>query len=1133
MPDYKNPIGLLSFFDDRTIDKGVGYFLDGRVKFLGWGNRLELLADVSGSKRTPYRTRVQLNSTFDAVRYAVCSCPVASACKHGAALVAYFVDMKQNSPDFMRQVKAAEEKQASAQAEKQANSSPYALSHEVARRISSLAQSRKQKPKQELEKPKLKKNEPNTNLYYILAEDSSTPKPIIKLVYAYADITGVLHQTRAADINQIIQGKNASYILEADREIAKLWRSIANYEDELSRLDWAELDSDPVLFKILMQRILATGRCHLQTLSNPPLVQGAPIDGKLVWNEVSSTNMQLEFVPQEKADNSAFRMIKWTTPWYVNTTTGECGEFQTPFTAEEMEHIITLTVSKNEAPLLQLSLVDSGLDSLIPPPPHSENVKVELIPPQFKLLIGNFHAEGFSLFEGNSITKGEHVKAAVLSIKQQIMKETISTREDGSIIVQRPDLDATRRAFNKLEKYGLFRIQAALLGMANSSDNYFIAPNLQTWLEFAVNGIDALRAEGWEIGDADVASLRPLEIEDDKFFIDIEEKSQWWFSLALDIEIDGKKYPLLPILTTAIHRLSQNLDAPNLGVEHLSHNGKFIAMLPNGNLLCLPFERVRSILESLQEILRRGGLLSDNLEVSALDLNDIIDQSLLDKAIWGAGRDKLLRLFEQLKKLSSLEEVQAPQNFNGTLRPYQLAGLTWLEFLAENKLSGILADDMGLGKTVQLIAHICLAKERGSLDKPFLVLCPTSVRPNWLSELKRFAPHLTVTDFAGSDRARFLSQIASSEIVVTTYPLIARDIDSLKDISFHAIALDEAQAIKNPDTQVSQAVRQLKADYRLSCSGTPMENHLGELWSQFDFLLPGLLGDKKTFKKHIRKPIEDENDLGLRRSLSQRVRPFILRRTKGEVESDLPEKTVIIKGVDLEGAQRDLYETVRLTSTKLVRDEIAKHGFQKSQILILDALLKLRQVCCDPRLVKLASAQKVKQSAKLEALKEMMDELREEGRKTLIFSQFTSMLDLIEQELVADDIPFVTIRGDTKDRSTPVKQFQNSDIPFFLLSLKAAGTGLNLTAADTVIHYDPWWNPAVEDQATDRAHRIGQDKNVFVYKLITQGTIEQRMIELQDRKRALAESIYDKAGGLTPSFSENDLENLLRPISEL
>jgi SNF2 family DNA or RNA helicase len=309
-----------------------------------------------------------------------------------------------------------------------------------------------------------------------------------------------------------------------------------------------------------------------------------------------------------------------------------------------------------------------------------------------------------------------------------------------------------------------------------------------------------------------------------------------------------------------------------------------------------------------------------------------------------------------------------------------------------------------------------------------------------------------------------------------------------------------------------------------------MENHLGELWSQFNFLLPGFLGDETRFRRLFRTPIEKGGDTERRQVLARRIGPFVLRRRKEEVAKELPPKTEIRQNVELAGAQRDLYETIRLAMHSRVQAEVQQKGLSRAHIIILDALLKLRQVCCDPRLVKLDAARTVTDSAKLELLMDLVPEMLDEGRRILLFSQFTSMLALIQQELAKASIPYVLLTGETTDRATPIQKFQSGQVPLFVISLKAGGTGLNLTAADTVIHYDPWWNPAVETQATDRAHRIGQAKPVFVYKLITVGTVEERILALQERKRGLVEALLDEDRKEMPQLTPEDLQVLFAPL---
>ena len=506
------------------------------------------------------------------------------------------------------------------------------------------------------------------------------------------------------------------------------------------------------------------------------------------------------------------------------------------------------------------------------------------------------------------------------------------------------------------------------------------------------------------------------------------------------------------------------------------------------------------------------------------DLEDAVDLN------WQGG-EALRELGRRLSEFERVAPIEAPAHFHAQLRPYQEHGVAWLQFLREYELGGILADDMGLGKTVQALAHILIEKQAGRLDRPALVIAPTSVIPNWKAEAARFAPQLRVHVSHGLKRKGTFDQIAGSDLVLTTYALLSRDKEALLAQEFHLVLLDEAQQIKNAQTLAAKVVSQLRARHRLCLTGTPLENHLGELWSLFHFLMPGLLGDVSAFRRAYRTPIEKHGDELRRHSLVRRIRPFLLRRTKEQVATELPAKTEIVLPVELAGRQRDLYETVRASMHERVREEIAARGLAQSQIVVLDALLKLRQVCCDPRLLKLDSAKRVKESAKLEALLEMLREMLPQGRRVLLFSQFTSMLALIEQELSEESIRYVKLTGDTRDREKPVKAFQAGEVPLFLISLKAGGTGLNLTAADTVIHYDPWWNPAVENQATDRAHRIGQNKPVFVYKLIASGSVEEKIAALQASKAALAASVLGDGTAAGAALTADDIRVLFEPLS--
>jgi SNF2 family DNA or RNA helicase len=554
--------------------------------------------------------------------------------------------------------------------------------------------------------------------------------------------------------------------------------------------------------------------------------------------------------------------------------------------------------------------------------------------------------------------------------------------------------------------------------------------------------------------------------------------------------------------------------------------------LADGRLLTLPIERVRGIINTLVELydnpLQDDGKLRLNT-LQAAQLSEL-ETSLGAQAQWHGGK-QLRELGKRLQNFAGIEAVAVPADFHAQLRPYQQQGVNWLQFLREYSLGGILADDMGLGKTVQTLAHLLIEKAQGRMDRPSLVIAPTSLMYNWRMEAERFTPNLRVLVLHGTERKRHFKHLNEYDLLLTTYPLLPRDIQALLAQEYHYVILDEAQNIKNPKAQASKIVRQLNARHRLCLTGTPMENHLGEIWSLFDFLMPKLLGDEKQFRRLFRTPIEKHADQKRQHSLNTRIAPFLLRRSKQEVVKELPPKTEIIQNIELHGPQRDLYESIRLAMHEKVRNAINKNGVARSHIIILEALLKLRQVCCDPRLVKLDSAKKVKASAKMQLLMDMLPEQIEEGRRILLFSQFTSMLSLIEEELHKHKIDYVKLTGATKARDVPIQRFQNGDVPLFLISLKAGGTGLNLTAADTVIHYDPWWNPAVENQATDRAHRIGQNKSVFVYKLITSGTVEDKILALQARKKELADNLFSDSGKGASALTQADLNALFEPLA--
>jgi SNF2 family DNA or RNA helicase len=490
----------------------------------------------------------------------------------------------------------------------------------------------------------------------------------------------------------------------------------------------------------------------------------------------------------------------------------------------------------------------------------------------------------------------------------------------------------------------------------------------------------------------------------------------------------------------------------------------------------------------------------------------------------------------ELQAFDGIAPLDPPSSFTGTLRGYQREGLGWLLFLQRFGFGGCLADDMGLGKTIMVLAALTHAQESAgaasskakalsvptAAHRPSLVVAPRSLVFNWRNEAARFAPGLRVLEYTGGGRTALRDAMPDHDLVLTTYGTLRRDAEPLAQIPFHYVVLDEAQAIKNAGSASAKTTRLLQARHRLALSGTPIENHLGELWSLFEFLNPGVLGTASAFQGTTARSLDEASVTTLARGL----RPFILRRTKAQVAPELPQKTEQTIYCELEKPQRALYDQLRDHYRTTLLDRVARTGLGRSKIQVLEALLRLRQAACHPGLI---DAKRTKEpSAKLDVLLPHIAQAVDEGHKTLVFSQFTSLLAILRTRLDADGVAYEYLDGRTRDREAKVERFQTDPAcRLFLISLKAGGVGLNLTAAEYVFLLDPWWNPAVEAQAIDRAHRIGQARHVFAYRLIAKDTVEERVLELQQHKRKLADAVLSADGSLLKELKREDLEMLL------
>lgn len=908
----------------------------------------------------------------------------------------------------------------------------------------------------------------------------------------------------------------AAYISLSDIELLRLIEAVNN--GPLSA-DYRLIGTSSAY---VLQTIVATERSHWQALNNPPLQLADTRTAELDWL------LQKELVEVQALNQPELILIPLDPLMYFDSKNHVIGYLNTQLSSDASHALATAPA----IPADQCKQVKKALKQIFPksniavPTIEIRKVKTKISPIPYLRIFSE--KEDISLAFMNSADYEDyadlHFDYDGIVVSPHSTEKVLKRQVDGHLEQVTRDFKLEKTWIDSISKMGL-ELEDIIEQPEDVMRLYHVDYE-HGWLDFSDKDVPKLRDGGW-IVTID-PSFRFDVVNVDAWYADLQNsKGEEWFNLELGVKIEEEMISLLPVLVDFIQQqtraktldtfLQQQDDIP------------FFMTLDDGRVIRVELGKVRHIIETLVELYDPNALDNEGkLKLSLYQANQL--NSLAETKMQWAGSDAPRLFAEKLAGFKEISQVTVPKTLKASLRPYQQQGLDWLQFLREYRLSGILADEMGLGKTVQAIAHILKEKEAGRMMEPCLVVATTSLMVNWANEVKQFAPSLKVLISQGDQRKHYFDSLTDYDLVLTTYPLLPRDKEVLCAQRWHIVILDEAQHIKNPRSKVAFTARELTSNHRLCLTGTPMENHLGELWSQFHFLMPGLLGDEKQFRNLFRKPIELLADQGRQQQLNKRIAPFMLRREKALVAKELPAKTEIISSVELSGQQRQLYETIRVTMNNKVREEIDKKGIARSQIIILDALLKLRQVCCDPRLLKFDAAKKVKNSAKLEQLMEIVPEMLIEGRRILLFSQFTSMLRLIEDELVERKIDYVKLTGQTKDRATPINRFQNNEVPLFLISLKAGGTGLNLTAADTVIHYDPWWNPAVEAQATDRAHRIGQKNKVFVYKMIVAGTVEEKINALQQKKQALADALFGNAKQ-TEKLTEQDIQALFEPLA--
>ena len=1144
---------IANSFSPATLQRGIKYFESDRVKITdiesSTGEDIKIHADVMGSLGYAYAIVVTLKMTRNyASIVGECDCPVGFRCKHAVAtLLKFSADNarainEKGQLDSVAQGSQAQQEQAELEVEQWLSSlgpgNPILSSVDLAQQPGSQAS----------------KTVYNNTLLYLLKPAENEQGMEIVTMLARRLKKGGYGKSRPQSLEDLVDGYTLQINFEhydLDIEIAGLLYSMTG-KGLFYRENVYSLKGD--IGELALEKLLKTQRCFWQTQEiNQPLQSGSPRMLNLSWEQVDDNYQVVAAVSP-----GAQELFHLQDFYYLDSQAGQVGRVTHADLSSEQIHQILYAppVPVGLAEKVSEQLLKTWPENEVPMPVKlgSETIVIAQAPAAADVLVHSIEIETIET-DRRKTRQQETRRVHLLSLRFDYGGHLIQPQKPGltySYYKEQQYYQINRdRAFEQqcidtLQHSHFISAHKTGLTRHNKLDYVLDAESataaLWFWHDFQYEVVPELQAQGWHVHF------------DDTFHMQIEEADTWygeleeqegndWFEISLGIEIEGQTINLLPSLVEllAIEKNPAELRARILAREHV-----ILPVSDDGSAprwIKLPSTRIMGIFDTLVELYETQPLNdSGNLVFSkhqGLQLGELLN----DPALKWKGADELQLLSRKIQDFKGIQSIAPPDNLQTQLRDYQQHGLNWLQFLRDYQFNGILADDMGLGKTVQALAYLLYEKQQAAPEIPSLVVAPTSLMGNWKREAHRFTPDLKVLLLHGPDRKELFSDIGQYDIVLTTYSLMLRDKEFHEQQSYNFVILDESQNIKNARSKTSQVIFHLRSKYRLCMTGTPMENHLGELWSLFHFLMPGYLGTLERFNRLFRTPIEKQADSDRQQQLHQRLKPFMLRRTKEMVATELPKKTEMIRTVPLSGKQRDLYETVRLAMDEKVREEITKKGLARSQIMILDALLKLRQTCCDPRLLSLSRAKEVHTSAKLEMLMEMVPEMVEEGRKILIFSQFVKMLGFIEEELKKHPIQYTKLTGQTRNRDEVIMEFQEGAAQVFLISLKAGGVGLNLTAADTVIHYDPWWNPAVERQATDRAYRIGQDKPVFVYKLLTEETVEEKILSMQQSKQELADALYqDKPAGnsidnpdaagaqKSPQFSQHELMELLNPL---
>lgn len=906
----------------------------------------------------------------------------------------------------------------------------------------------------------------------------------------------------------LLHARSARYLGQGGASVDRsTFRALSHEDYSAQRSGEFALDRRNV--EDVLSRLARAGRLRLDAVTGPALRLGEPRQGNLVWQREAAESERLVI----GVKGPPISLVETIPPWYVDREAGLCGPIEIGLAEWQLEQVYDAPlVTPSAAELVARSVIEEGVTWL--PLPAAVTVSEDAPPMVGKRLRFTRPEASTDEFE------------ALLDFDYGDNRVTSTTAGEAFVWYQGNELhrvqrnkDDENRAIAILEDFGLRRKPGDRLRFEVQGEDTFLK-----WLTLPAEIETRLGAYGWSVeAESDFPRLAAVS---SPLACTLSESGHepGWFEVALGVEIGGRVVDamgaiLVALATPSVREKLQGGESDSAVL--------YVDVHPHG-YIPIDLGRARALYAAFAEI---GGPLQTRPRVGRTDL--ALLPLLEGSGFTVHGADGIRALASEIEAAHQMQLEGLPPTLDNALRGYQREGVRFLQAMSRCGLGALLADDMGLGKSIQLLAHLALEKSSGRAKHPSLLIVPTSVITKWQAENEKFGAGLRIVPLVGADRSAAMARLDDCDVALTSFELLVRDEKQLLAREWHVACLDEAHRVRNAATKTARTAFRIKAHQRIGLTGTPMQNNLGDVWSLYSFIAPGLLRSEAWFRKHVRNPIERENDQARWSTLRRQIKPFTLRRTRAEVMNELPPLTVYDRPVVLKGRQRDLYEAVRVKMLARVKASLDAGGLERSRVLVLDALLHLRQLCTDPRLYKGPVSGDI-ESAKLEAFSELLHELLDEDHRVLVYSQWTELLDLLKLTLANLDIKWAEVRGDVQGRAREAQlaEFREGRVRVMLNSLKAAGEALDLYEADTVILYEPWWNPFAEDQAIARAHRSGQVRPVFVYRLSVTDSVEERMLRLQLTKRGLFDALIEGAPSELRALTREDVEMLFEPMSE-